>query len=99
MVQYRFFRQIQSKRKAGNKMKKTFKAFSLILSSILLTVSTPVCLYASAPQNAEALIKDGYVPIEDEDDFVKHWKDKEAADINKNVVFALLCRRRNDRTA
>lgn len=69
-------------------MKKTFKAFSLILSSILLTVSTPVCLYASAPQNAEALIKDGYVPIEDEDDFVKHWKDKEAADINKNVVFA-----------
>ncbi len=88
ILQYRFFRQIVSKKKGETKMKKTIRAFSIVLSSILVLTSTSVCLFASETENSEIPIEDGYVPIGNEDDFMKHWKDKEAAEKNKNVVFS-----------
>lgn len=69
-------------------MKKSFKTFSLILSSVLFITSSSVCVTASAFQYDDELINRNYEPIENEDEFVKYWKNKEAAEQNKNVIFS-----------
>ncbi len=69
-------------------MKKSFKTFSLILSSLLFISSSSVCVSASAFQYDDEMLNRNYEPIENEDEFVKYWKDKEAAEQNKNVTFS-----------
>ena len=58
------------------------------MSSVLFITSSSVCVSASAFQYDDEMLNRNYEPIENEDEFVKYWKNKEAAEQNKNVIFS-----------